>query len=194
MKCAIAHILLFALSSRSALSQECGECHSYGIDFQPDGSYFQNSNSTDPFITLQEFQGCANDTSNNVFVNPNGDQYECSMSQLQPDGTPQLVTCPLDKDELFDGEYSLLVLSNNAGCEPIAFQRDFTLSVGPQQTTTVNPTVVLSTTSTPVVTIVRTVTETVTQTAKPSTTTVRLANEILPRSVWPSEMIDGHER
>ena len=130
---------------RTSLAQECADCQSYGIDFLSGGSYFQNSESTDPFTALQEFESCTNDTSNNIFVDPNGDQYECTMSQLQPDDTPQLVTCPLNKNELFDGEWSILVLSNNGGCEPIAYQREFYLSVGPQQTTTISPTVVIST-------------------------------------------------
>ena len=72
--------------------EECEECQSFAIDFQDQGSYFQNSESTEPFTALQEFEGCTNDTTHNVFVDPNGDQYECSMSDMQPDDTPQLIT------------------------------------------------------------------------------------------------------
>lgn len=67
-------------------------CFSYGVDFLSGGSYFQNSLSTDPFTAVQEFEGCQNDTSNNVLVDPNGDQYECSMTPLTPDDTPETVT------------------------------------------------------------------------------------------------------
>lgn len=172
MKAFLLIITIAPLLTNTAFGQDCDDCQSYGIDFLNDGAYFQNSDSSDPFTALQEFEGCANDTSNNVFVDSNGDQYECTLSQLQPDDTPQLVTCPVDKNELFDGEYSLLILSNNGGCEPIAYQRDFELSVGPQQTTTVSPTVVISSTTTPIVTVVQTVTQVITQTADPSTTTV----------------------
>lgn len=161
-----------AFFTKACLSQDCGDCQSYGIDFLNDGSYFQNSDSSDPFTALQEFEGCANDTSHNVFVDPDDEQYECTMSQLQPDDTPQLVTCPVNKDQLFDGKWSLLILSNNGGCEPIDYQRDFELSVGPQQTETVSPMVVVSSTTTPIVTVVQTVTQIITQAASPSTTTV----------------------
>lgn len=167
------HALIPTLSFvQICLGQECGDCQSYGIDFLNGGSYFQNSDSTDPFTALQEFEGCANDTSNNIFVDADGDQFECSLSQLQPDDTPQLVTCPVNKNELIDGEYSLLIISNNGDCDPIAYQRDFLLSVGPQQTTTVSPTITVSTTTTPIVTVIQTQTQTITQTAKPLTTTV----------------------
>jgi len=33
------------------------ECHSYGLDFQNNGHYFQNSLSTDNFTFVQEFDG-----------------------------------------------------------------------------------------------------------------------------------------
>lgn len=154
------------------LSQECEDCQSYGIDFLNGGSYFQNSDSTEAFTALQELDGCANDTSNNIFVDAYGDQFECTQSQLQPDNTPQLVTCPVNKNELVDGDYSLLILSNNGECDPIAYQRDFILAVGPQQTETVRPTLTISTISTPVVTVIETSTTVITQTANPVTTTV----------------------
>lgn len=44
----------------------------------------------------------------------------------------------IQKDNLVSGEYSILVLSNNGAEDPIAYQRDFSLLVGPQQTTTVS--------------------------------------------------------
>lgn len=154
------------------LGQECQECQSYGIDFLSGGSYFQNSESTEAFTALQEFEGCANDTANNIFIDPNGEWFECTLSQLTPDDTPQLVTCPINKNQLFDGDWTLEIISNNGGCDPIAYRRDFFLSVGPQQTTTVSPTVVITTTSTPIITVLQTTTQIVTQTANPSTTTV----------------------
>ena len=76
----------------SVFAQECGSCQSFGVDFQSGGSYFQNSLSTDPFTAVQEFEGCSNDTSHNILVDPNGDQYECSMTPMQPDDTPETLS------------------------------------------------------------------------------------------------------
>lgn len=129
---------LLALSlAQTALSQTC---ESYGLDFQNGGTYFQNSLSTAPFTASQEFSGCQNDTADNVLVDPSGNQYECSQTPLLPSDTPETVTCPLDKDQLTSGDWSLLIISNNGDGTPIAYERDFSLTVGPQQTTTYTPT------------------------------------------------------
>ncbi|KAF2812432.1 uncharacterized protein BDZ99DRAFT_383484 [Mytilinidion resinicola] len=124
---------LLALTARSALA----DCVSFGMDFQDGGSYFQNSLSSDPFTFVSQFEGCDNDTATNVFVDPNGDQYLCTDTNLQPDDTDELSTCPLDKDQLWSGPWSILILSNNGNDAPIAYERDFELSVGPQNTSTV---------------------------------------------------------
>ena len=76
----------------SVLAQECGTCQSFGVDFYGGGSFFQNSESTDPFTAVQEFEGCSNDTSHNVLVDPNGDQYQCTLTPMQPDDTPETLT------------------------------------------------------------------------------------------------------
>jgi hypothetical protein len=150
-----------------------GQCESFGVDFTSGGTFFQNSNSTDPFTAIQEFTGCQNDTAHNVFVDPNGDQTECSQTPMQPNNAPQLVTCEdWPKDRLYDGDWSLLIISNNGDTgDPIAYQRDFSLIVGEQQTSTVTPTLTVSNVETPVVNITRTVMETITQTADASTIT-----------------------
>jgi len=83
--------LSFAINAL-AQSDTCGVCQSFGIDFLSGGTYFQNSNSTDPFTLVQEFEGCDNDSSYNILVDPSGNQVQCSDSPLQPDDTPQLVT------------------------------------------------------------------------------------------------------
>ncbi|KAL1585916.1 hypothetical protein WHR41_04974 [Cladosporium halotolerans] len=150
-----------------------GDCESFGIDFTSGGTFFQNSNSTDPFTALQSFTGCQDDTAHNVFVNPSGDQSECSETPLTPDDEPQLVTCQdWPKDRLYDGDWSLLIISNNGeDGEPIAYQRDFSLTVGTQQTTTVTPTVTVSNVETPVQNVTSTVTSLATETADASTIT-----------------------
>jgi hypothetical protein len=91
---------------------------------------------------------------------------------MQPDDTPQLVTCDAwQKDRLYDGAWSLLIISNNGDADPIAYQRDFSLEVGEQQTSTITPTVTVHDKQTPVVNITSTAFETITQTAAVSTIT-----------------------
>ncbi|KAK4503240.1 hypothetical protein PRZ48_006668 [Zasmidium cellare] len=146
-------------------------CQSFGVDFVDGGSYFQNIDSTQPFTAVQEFEGCQDDQSNNILVDPTGEQYECSKTPLTPDDTRQTVTCPIDKNQLTSGEWSLIIISNNGQCEPIDYIRQFSLSVGPQLTTTVVPTVTLTTTSTPISSTIITSTTTITSSAPPLTTT-----------------------
>lgn len=150
-----------------------GDCESFGVDFTSGGTFFQNSNSSDPFTAIQEFTGCQDDTAHNVFIDPTGDQTECSETPMQPDDAPQLITCEdWPKERLYDGAWSLLVISNNGDSgEPIAYQRDFSLTVGEQQTTTVTPTVTVRNVETPVVNITSTVVETITKTAEAATIT-----------------------
>lgn len=114
-----------------------------------------------------------NDVSNNVLVLPNGDQDQCSDTPLQPDNTPQLVNCTgAPKNTLVSGDYSLLIISNNGNGDPIAYQRDFSLSVGPQQTSTVTPTLTVSNGITPIVNQTSTISSTTVTTIPSSTTTV----------------------
>lgn len=161
------------LALLSLIPSVFGDCESFGVDFTSGGTFFQNSNSSDPFTAIQEFTGCEKDNAHNVFVDPNGDQTECSETPMQPDDAPQLITCEdWPKERLYDGDWSLLIISNNGDDgEPIAYQRDFSLTVGEQQTSTVTPTVTVSNVETPVVNITRTVVETITQTAEASTIT-----------------------
>lgn len=44
---------------------------------------------------------------------------------------------PLMKDQLYTGDWSVLILSNNGDADPIAYERDFYLSVGIPATVTV---------------------------------------------------------
>ena len=161
------------LALLSLVPSVLGDCESFGVDFTSGGTFFQNSNSSDPFTAIQEFTGCQDDTAHNVLIDPTGDQTECSETPLQPDDAPQLITCEdWPKERLYDGDWSLLVISNNGdNGEPIAYQRDFSLTVGEQQTSTVTPTVTVSNVETPVVNITSTVVETITETAEASTVT-----------------------
>lgn len=173
-------VLALAFATRT-LAQDCSDpdsnpCQSFGIDFVSGGTYFQNSLSTDPWTALQEFSGCQNDTSDNVLVDPNGNQYECSNTPLTPDDTPELVTCPLDKDQLTSGDWSLIIISNNGDACPIAYERDFSMTVGEQQTATITQTVTFDTAYTPVTSATVTSTDVITSTAQTSTITVPKTN------------------
>ncbi|OCL13893.1 hypothetical protein AOQ84DRAFT_411292 [Glonium stellatum] len=175
---------LLALLARRSLA----DCISFGMDFQSGGSYFQNINSTDPFTFVSEFEGCNNDTANNVLVDPNGNQYLCTDTPLTPDDTPEMSTCPIDKDQLFTGPWSVLILSNNGDGDPIAYERDFSLTVGPQSTSTYTPTVTATAVITPVVNATSTTTSTTTTTlvavtvTSPSTT-IKPTTTVTPSQV-----------
>ncbi|KAF2167191.1 hypothetical protein M409DRAFT_22620 [Zasmidium cellare ATCC 36951] len=129
-------------------------CQSYGVDYENGGSYFQNINLNNTFTAFQQFSGCTNDTAHNVIVDPNGDQSECSESSMQPSNTDMLVTCSnWTSSTLYDGDWSLLIVSNNGNGTPIAYQRDFSLSVGqPQATVSTDGPTVTNTVSTTVTT------------------------------------------
>lgn len=45
---------------------------------------------------------------------------------------------PIQKKDLVSGNYLLVILSNNGDAEPISYQRNISLSIGPQVTTTVS--------------------------------------------------------
>lgn len=77
-------------------------------------------------------------------MDPNGDELLCSGTNLTPDDTNQLSTCPIEKDQLFSGDWSVILISNNGDECPIAYERDFYLTVGVPATTTYTPTVTLS--------------------------------------------------
>jgi len=49
------------------------------------------------------------------------------------------------------GEWTILVIGNNGDGNPFAYERDFSLTVGPQETTSATQTVTYTQTSTPVV-------------------------------------------
>jgi hypothetical protein len=71
-------------------------------------------------------------------VDPAGDQMLCSDTNLTPDDTDMLSNCPIMKSSLTTGDWSVIVISNNGDSgDPIAYERDFSLTVGPQSTSTV---------------------------------------------------------
>jgi len=142
-------VLALATTISTVLAQDqYPTCESWGIDFQDKGSYFQNKSSSDPFTFVSTFEGCQNDLASNVLVDPSGDQYLCSETPLLPSDTYQMSTCPLEKDDLWSGAWSIIILSNNGDADPIAYQRDFSLEVAVPVTTTVRSLTSASLTST----------------------------------------------
>lgn len=130
--------VLLAIRTSSAQDEPENPCKSFGIDFQDEGSYFQNISSHDPFTFVSTFEGCQDDLANNIIVDPNGDQYMCSDTPLQPSDAYQMSTCPLTKNSLWSGDWSVIIISNNGDADPIAYMRDFVLSVGEPVTSTVS--------------------------------------------------------
>ena len=146
-------------------------CSVYGIDFVDGGSYFINSNSTANFSVVQQFSGCNDDSASVLLVQQSTeDEWECTsvptgqyfsrataqnstvLIQLSvPSDTSQLSTCPLEDDQMSSGEWTILVIGNNGDGNPFAYERDFSLTVGPQETTTATQTVTYTQTLTPVV-------------------------------------------
>jgi hypothetical protein len=203
---AIAIFLSIGLSSAQDRRDEPvyeNPCRSYGIDFQDGGGpYFQNISSPDDFTFVSTFKGCEKDFATNIIVDPHGDQLQCDDTSLQPDNTYQMSTCPLTKNSLYSGDWSLIILGNNGDKEPFAYQRDFFLTVGEAATSTVSttssplirikltqykftPTITIGATTTPIVnsTSTHVVTDTATSTktvtsafTKSKTITVRLAH------------------
>ncbi|KAL1297196.1 hypothetical protein AAFC00_004766 [Neodothiora populina] len=162
-----AAFLASALLSTRTLAQSCV---SYGVDFQSGGSYFQNISSTDDFSFVSVFEGCQDDVANNILVDPNGDEYQCTDTPLQPDDTNQMATCPMQKDDMFTGDWSVIIISNNGDSDPIAYERDFYVSVGVPQTYTFTPTLTLTAVTTPILNVTSTDTQTFTTTSTVTTT------------------------
>lgn len=167
--------LATALLGSRAVAQTC---LSYGVDFQTGGDYFQNISSTAPFTFASLFEGCDNDVANNILVDPNGDEYQCTDTPLQPDDVIELSTCPMDKNEMWTGDWSVLIISNNGDGDPIAYERDFYLSVGIPTTITYTPTVTITSTSTPLVTVTDTSTMVTILTLQAKTTTVASVTKV----------------
>ncbi|RDI78889.1 hypothetical protein Vi05172_g11030 [Venturia inaequalis] len=162
-------------------------CVTFGIDFQDGGSYFINQNSTEQFTAVSQFEGCNADYADIWFVPPSGDELTCSTVPTTPSDTNIITTCPVSKDQLNSGQYSILIFGNNGDGFPFAYERDFQLSVGPQETVTVTPTITFNITQIPLTTVTSTSTQLVTSTVNATTTysepavTANVTQTIRPR-------------
>ncbi|QDS75105.1 hypothetical protein FKW77_007220 [Venturia effusa] len=178
-------LLAIGLVAQYSFAQD-NPCKSFGVDFQDGGSYYQNSNSSDPFTFVSKYEGCQTDQADNIFVDPTGNQYECSQTTLTPDDAPMMATCPQNKNQLFSGAWSVVIISNNGAAAPIAYQRDFSLSVAPQVTATYTPSVTVPVLYTPVVNSTVSVTYTTNTTLAALTTTVPASTVIPTKTVIPT--------
>ena len=55
-----------------------------------------------------------------------------------------VLVSPLNKNQLWSGAWSVLIISNNGDAEPIAYERDFLLNVGTPFTEIITPTGAIS--------------------------------------------------
>ena len=60
------------------------------------------------------------------------------MVPIKPGSLLIYPASPIQKKDMISGPHAILVISNNGDAEPIAYQREFDLTVGPQATTTVS--------------------------------------------------------
>ncbi|KAF2401544.1 hypothetical protein EJ06DRAFT_581652 [Trichodelitschia bisporula] len=170
-------------------------CTSYGVDFKDGGSYFINSASSEPFTAISQFSGCSGDPASILLVLPNSDELDCGTVPTSPDFTNELATCPVTKGGLVSGEYLLLLLGNNGADAPFAYQRQFSLDVGPQATATSTQTISLTSITTPVVTSTSTSTSTL-LTTLPANSTVTVPNSSAAGTKtltpWPKYTVATH--
>ncbi|KAJ9667534.1 hypothetical protein H2201_002403 [Coniosporium apollinis] len=139
------------------------------------------------------FEGCYGGTADVLFIDPTGGEFFCSGMPVKPDNTDQMSTCPILKNQMYSGEWILIIYGNNGPLgsyeDPFAYQRNLYLNCGPQQTSTVTPTVIYTITSTPTETITTTSTVFETETFDPTTTytipskTARRTYTIRPKPV-----------
>ncbi|PNS20951.1 hypothetical protein CAC42_2882 [Sphaceloma murrayae] len=166
------HLCLLVAILPSVLAQD-DTCQSFGIDFQDEGSYFQNISSADPFTFVSAFEGCQAGLAQNLLVDPAGDELLCTDTSLTPDNVNQLSTCPILKNQLTSGEWSVLVISNNGNGSAFAYERDLYLTVGVPVTITSTPTVTITATAKATINSTITISETDTTTVSTTTTVPR---------------------
>jgi hypothetical protein len=67
-------------------------CQSFGVDITEDASVFVNIQSNDSFSFVEQFQNCSNTNAQNYLVDPDGDEIECSDTDMDPANTPETST------------------------------------------------------------------------------------------------------
>ncbi|TGO50734.1 hypothetical protein BCON_0177g00100 [Botryotinia convoluta] len=163
------------------------DCASYGIDFQNGGNYFINSADNSSFTAVTQFTGCSGEAEV-ILVAPNDDSWECSDIETQPDGTNMLSTCPISKNQMYSGTWTIVILANNGAGASFAAQRTFELTVGTQATVTYIPTVNITNVVTPSTTLPTTITDTDSTTLPAVTITAASATAKSTVTVTPKKV------
>ncbi|KAI4733497.1 hypothetical protein E4T50_15943 [Aureobasidium sp. EXF-12298] len=158
-----------------ALFQVARACESYGIDFKNNKSYFININSNESFTSVSEFYDCA-EPARVILITPKNESIFCSDVATTPDYTDATSTCPILKNQMYSGDWTLVLLDNNGNGSSFNANRHLHLSVGAQVTTTVIPTITLSVTQTPTSTVNSTVTDLESTTLPPASVTSLASN------------------
>ncbi|QSZ32010.1 hypothetical protein DSL72_001579 [Monilinia vaccinii-corymbosi] len=155
----IVHLSYAFVVLTSIYSYAKADCASYGIDFQNGASYFINNLDNSNFTTVTQFVGCTG-IADVIIVGPDENSWLCSDVPTQPDNVNELSTCPLLKNEMYSGSWTIVILGNNGNSSSFAAQRTFDLLVGPQLTVTYTPTVNITSVVTPSTTLPTTITQT----------------------------------
>ncbi|KAH0383658.1 hypothetical protein KCU92_g5174, partial [Aureobasidium melanogenum] len=165
-----------------ALLQVSSACESYGVDFKNNGDYFININSNESFTAVSEFYNCQ-EPARTILITPKNQTIFCSDVATSPDYTDETTTCPILKNQMYSGDWTLLLLDNNGNASTFNAKRRLHLSVGEQVTSVVIPTITLSVTSTPTSTVNATITDLDFTTISPSSVT-SLASNAGTQTVW----------
>lgn len=163
------------LAAGAALFHVASACTSYGIDFKGNGHYFINKNSNESFTAVSEFYDCTG-TANVILIAPDGDSFYCSDVPTTPDYTDAVTTCPIQKNQMYSGDWTLVLLDNNGNNTSFSAKRVIHLDVGEQVTSTVIPTITLSVTQTPTSVVNATITDLDSTTLLPSSVTSLASN------------------
>ncbi|KAK4107849.1 hypothetical protein N656DRAFT_802294 [Canariomyces notabilis] len=159
-----------ALFLANAFAQD-DECSCTGLDYTNGGSYLIDGNSEEDFTFTSMFEGCFESTITPILVSPDGDGYECSPLESQPDGVEQASSCPIPYSEMGSGTWTIII---EAPEHNFFAQRQFNLTVGGGDINTVVVTVTPTeyvgvTTTLPGETITRWIAETETEYLEPET-------------------------
>jgi hypothetical protein len=158
-----------------ALFQVASACESYGIDFKNNKSYFININSNESFTAVSEFYDCA-EPARVILITPKNESIFCSDVATSPDYTDETSTCPILKNQMYTGDWTLVLLDNNGNGSSFNANRHLHLSVGAQVTSVVIPTITVSVTQTPTSTVNATITDVDSTTLAPASVTSIASN------------------
>ncbi|KAK6008414.1 hypothetical protein QM012_000317 [Aureobasidium pullulans] len=158
-----------------ALLQVASACESFGVDFKDNGDYFININSNDSFTAVSEFYNCQ-EPARAILITPRNQSIFCSDVATSPDYTDETTTCPILKNQMYSGDWTLLLLDNNGNASTFSAKRRLHLDVGEQVTSVVIPTITLSVTQTPTSTVNATITDVESTTLPPSSVTSLASN------------------